>query len=363
MANLSNIHLPNPFTPMAFLPPDQAYQKTITEYVIVGGLSVLIWDILTHLHSDYKLLARYKISLPTIIYLLSRWSTLLYVTATSIFQTAPVNDCVALSKVTCAMYHVTVSSTALLFFLRVRAIYNRNTYITAGFFFLWVAVLGGSLTSVLSLSGVHIGTTKYCAFSNFKSYRGAANITLAVFDTCVFVAITWRLSNNQLSILKCNNPASKRRFDLFGKYYPAFSKGLLHDGQKYYMVAMLANLLVLVLEFIPGVPTPYRSVFLSPAIGLTNILACRVFWHTKFGRKIEDVRAVSTILFQNNNNPPLFVHARTERDDSDLTTSSVTESKLHNSSDTETEAPLDNSSFLEKVGHILGEKIFVNSVV
>ncbi|KAF9456735.1 hypothetical protein BDZ94DRAFT_320894 [Collybia nuda] len=362
MANLSNIHLPNPFTPMAFLPADEAYQKTISEYVIVGGLSVLIWDILTHLHSDYRLLTQYKISLPTTIYILSRWSTLLLVTAASVFQTAPVDDCVALAKVSCAVYHVAVSSTALLFFLRVRAIYNQDTYITAIFFFLWVAVLGGSLTSVLSLSGVHIGTTKYCAFSNFKSYRGAANITVAVFDTCVFVAITWRLSNSQLSILKASSPASKRRFDLFGRYYPAFSKGLLHDGQKYYMAAMLANLLVLILEFVPGVPTPYRSVFLTPTVGLTNILACRVFRHTKFGRNNGDVRAVSTILFQKTNNTPLFVHTRPQHNDSEVTTTSDAEAELHNSSLTETESSKD-SCFLGRVGHNSGENIFVNSAV
>lgn len=146
---------------------------------------------------------------------------------------APVENCVTLSKVTCAVYHVTVSSTALLFFLRVRAIFNRNKYITTGFFLLWLAVLGGSLTSVLSLSGVHIGNTKYCVFSNFKSYRSAANITLAAFDTCVFIAITWHLSNSQYSIK--NDDSILKKFDLLGRYLPAFSRALLHDGQKYYM--------------------------------------------------------------------------------------------------------------------------------
>jgi hypothetical protein len=88
------------------------------------------------------------------------------------------------------VYHLAVSSTALLFFFRVRAIFNNNKYISYGFFILWLAVLGGSLTAVLSLSGVHIGTTKYCTFSNFRPYRSSGNITLAIFDTCVFVAIT-----------------------------------------------------------------------------------------------------------------------------------------------------------------------------
>jgi hypothetical protein len=79
----------NPFTPMAFLPPEQAYQTTIFQYVLVGMLSVrtvyvavpaafrlnivfqvLVWDILTHLRADYKLTTR--VNLPTVIYHLSR---------------------------------------------------------------------------------------------------------------------------------------------------------------------------------------------------------------------------------------------------------------------------------------------------
>jgi len=30
----------NPFTPMAFLPPDVAYQVTVTKYVLVASLGV-----------------------------------------------------------------------------------------------------------------------------------------------------------------------------------------------------------------------------------------------------------------------------------------------------------------------------------
>ncbi|KAF9457888.1 hypothetical protein BDZ94DRAFT_161269 [Collybia nuda] len=301
MANLSNVPLPNSSTPLAFLPPDQAYQKAIMDYVGIGGLSVLVWDILTHLHSDYKLITQHRIKLPTIVYLISRWCTLLYVITGSLFHTAPIDDCNALIKVSCAVYHITVSSTALLFLFRVRAVFKRNIYITSGFFGLWVAVLGGSLMSVLSATGKHINGTKYCAFSNPKPYRSAiANIIIAIFDTCVFIAITWRLSN-QLPILKNDNLHSKSHIYLFGKYLPTFSNSLLRDGEKYYMVTMVVNLLVVILNFAPRVPMTYRSTFLSPAVGLTNIMACRVFRHTKMRRKY-DVNVcpadVSTIVFR-----------------------------------------------------------------
>jgi hypothetical protein len=134
------------------------------------------------------------------------------------------------------VYHVAVSSTALLFFFRVRAIFN-NTYITASFFILWLAVLGASLTAVVSLSGVHIGTTEYCMFSNFKPYRSSGNIAFALFDTCVFVAITWRVvAGSSKTRTAAGEPKGKP--DLFGRYLPAFSRALLQDGQNYYLYVL-----------------------------------------------------------------------------------------------------------------------------
>ncbi|KAF9457890.1 hypothetical protein BDZ94DRAFT_1313768 [Collybia nuda] len=365
----SDIPLLNPFTPMAFLTPEQAYQKTITDYIVVGGLSVLIWDILTHLPSDYKLVTQHRINVPTITYLISRWSTLLYAITGTVYHTAPIGDCDTLTKVTCAVYHVTVSSTALLFFFRVRAIFNRNVYITAGFFVLWVIVLGGSLSTVLSISGVHIGNTKYCAYTNFRSYRsGVANITLAVFDTCVFVAITWSLSHSQLSIQKNGGLSSETHFDVFGRYLPAFSKALLIDGQKYYMVATIANLLVVIFDFAPGIPMAYRATSLAPAIGLTNIMACRVFRHTKMGRAGQDAHAtsVSTMVFRKGNNeptPPLFIHTQMQRGSTTTTMASVTESEFYVSSATEKDTTSFSSHSFEKAESVSGEMVSVHQMV
>lgn len=148
-----------------------------------------------------------------------------------------------MSKLTCVAYHITISSTALLFLFRVCAIHGFDKYITAGFSIFWLAVLGGSLTAVLSLSGVHIGNTKYCTFSNFKSYRSAANITLALFDTCVFIAISWRLYNSHIS-LEGDATSIKTTFNLLGKNLSTLPRVLLQDGQKYYMYGYITLFMI-----------------------------------------------------------------------------------------------------------------------
>ncbi|KAJ7579203.1 hypothetical protein C8J56DRAFT_965086 [Mycena floridula] len=86
--------LPNPFTPLVFaISPDVAHQVEIGRYIPVGGLSILIWDILSNITSDYQLLFKSKHGFPTGIYFLSRLVNLAFVLMFTIFQTLPVGDC------------------------------------------------------------------------------------------------------------------------------------------------------------------------------------------------------------------------------------------------------------------------------
>lgn len=99
---------------------------------------------------------------------------------------------------------------------------------------MWLAVLGASLTVIWTLQGTHIGNTKYCTYVGFQPYGSSSNIAIAVFDTCVFVAISWRL------LADAPSDGGKRSsdsgiFGLFGRYLPHFSRALLEDGQKYYL--------------------------------------------------------------------------------------------------------------------------------
>lgn len=118
---------------------------------------------------------------------------------------------------------------------------------------------------------------------------------------------------------------------------------------------MLANLLVLILQFAPRIPMAYRAVFLTPAVGITNIMACRVFRHTKMKHNDENVNAVSTIIFQKSNNTPMFIHTQM----GDLTMSSATGSELHSSSAADTAAPSSNFHSSDKLAHLSKEVISV----
>lgn len=74
---------------------------------------------------------------------------------------------------------------------------------------------------------------------------------------------------------------------------------------------MVCNLLVLIMTFVPGIPVMYRTIFLVPSVGLTNIMACRVFRNTKLGHHAEvDTDGGSTMFRHIKNSIPVFnVHA------------------------------------------------------
>ncbi|KAG6914154.1 hypothetical protein DXG01_002052 [Tephrocybe rancida] len=307
----------NPLTPMAFLTPEAGYQTTIAAYGMVGSAGALIWDILSNINGEYKLLFRHKIGISTLVYFFSRqvfwlWAclnemlnisyrlgVLVYVLMDVIFQTAPLSNCHVIRKTVCGLYHIAFSSTSLLFFLRVRAVFKQNKLVVAFFGFLWLSVLGASLTVVNTAIAVRVGPTKYCSAKNIQQYASAAPIAFAVNDTFVFVAISWRL------IFNATRDGAKQGLKSMvrGEYLPTFSRALLKDGQVYYLyvrrpplrtclnlIQNLISSLAIVTWIRPTMFISYRLIMMFTVMNvtLTNMMACRVFRHTKFGRFTED---------------------------------------------------------------------------
>ncbi|KAF9457490.1 hypothetical protein BDZ94DRAFT_1326217 [Collybia nuda] len=322
--------------PIPSLSSELAYQKTIRSYFLVGMLGILVWDILAHLSADYKLLVKFRFNIPTLIYHISRWTSLLYTVSSAIFETAQVENCKIFARLTCVAYHPAASATALLFFFRIRALYNGNKYITAVFVIMWLAIVGTSVTIITSLTGEHIDNTKYCTFVGLKSYGSSSNIVIAVFNTCIFIATTWRLLARAPPIDDVNT-AGAGKFGLCGRYVPRFSRALLQDGQNYYMVAMICNLLVLIMTYAPGIPALLRPFFLVPSVGLTNMMACRVFRNTKLGHYDETNTTGTVNIMFRQSGPTTSIPIHSQRTwstiysigDRDLHTSNVDDLDVH----------------------------------
>ncbi|KAJ7579204.1 hypothetical protein C8J56DRAFT_965087 [Mycena floridula] len=275
--------LPNPFTPLAFVSPDVAHQMEVGQYIVISGLSIFIWDLLSNVISDYRLLFKSKLGFPTGIYFLSRLLTLAFVLGFSIFLTSPVENCFLFKKIICWGMSLSMTSTSLLFFFRVKAVYSNKKSVVIGFFCLWLALIGCTMTIPFAVSAGNIGPTTSCSVTSLKAYVSAAGWGVLIHDTAVTLAISIRLLQNSHIDPELHNLHTRTRLIFSGKYLPRFSRTIFQDGLLYYWITVGANSLMAIMIYVPHVSPIYRSMFTVPTLTLSNIMACYVFRHTKLG--------------------------------------------------------------------------------
>ncbi|KAF7336022.1 hypothetical protein MSAN_02315900 [Mycena sanguinolenta] len=271
---------PNPFTPLAFLPPALASQLEVSRYLIAATLGAYVWDIGLNLGNDYDLLFKHKVRFPTIVYFFSRASTLAFILTFFIFTVTPVGNCNALVLGFSISAVLTQTSTAMLFFLRVTAVWYPNKIAYAVFSILWIAVLGASLTSPLEIRGAHIGPTMYCIDTVIRGSAEAAAIMPLINDTAIFLAINYRILAHTLV---ADSHLARLRAFFGGKGLSTLSQALLQSGQHFYLVAVATHITVLVVLKMPHLSPVYHTMLGIPGFSLVNAMACLVFRRIKFG--------------------------------------------------------------------------------
>ncbi|KAF9814067.1 hypothetical protein IEO21_05307 [Rhodonia placenta] len=137
---------------------------------------------------------------------MARLSTVLFVLLSAVFQTAPVKHCSIFQQVRMETVVATISTTTLLFHIRLRGIYQMHRFIIGAFFIIWLCVVAGE----------NLGLTDYCIEGPSKPYVMLAIFVPIFHDTLVFIAISYQLSF------------------FSGKYLPAFTASSLRDGQLFY---------------------------------------------------------------------------------------------------------------------------------
>ncbi|KAG2119202.1 hypothetical protein DEU56DRAFT_137488 [Suillus clintonianus] len=279
MANITA--LPNPYTPLAFLPPTLANQLEVSRYMYAVTLGAYAWDLATNIGNDYKLLFHYKVNFPTVVYFLSRIFTLSYILTSFIFQVGSVPNCQALQVAFGVCMALSQSTTAILFLLRVLAVWHGNKLIRGVFIFLWFAVAVASTTIAFGTKGAHIGPTQQCINVQVAGYIESTLIMALINDSTVLTAISYRILRN--CVLEDSFKARVRTFVGGGGSIPHLSKALLRGGQHYYLIAVCGNIVILVLLKDPSVPAVYHAMCSVPIFALINAMGCIVFRNIKFG--------------------------------------------------------------------------------
>ncbi|KIK55466.1 hypothetical protein GYMLUDRAFT_112062, partial [Collybiopsis luxurians FD-317 M1] len=271
----------NPDTPLAFLPPEYANQVEVARYIGAVTFGAYIWDIAANLSSDYKLLFKRRIYYPTIVYYSSRVFTLGYIIACFVFEVGRVSNCQALMIALGACNTLSQSSTAMLFLLRARAVWQDNKYVKTFLTILWLGVLGGTTTVPIGLSGVHVGPTLQCIAKSVPEYEEASPISVLIFDTFIFFTIAYRILVNIWD--QEEKGVHFQAFFGLRTSLPDLSRALLVGGQKYYLLALVWSIAVIVLGALPGISPVYKSMCTIPQFATNSAMACLVFRQIKFG--------------------------------------------------------------------------------
>ena len=212
----------------------------------------------------------------------------------------PNTICIRIERLIIILYCTVIVFTSLLFFLRIRAVFERNPWVVAFFACSWLAVLGNSLSFIVN--GVQMDTSlnssATCLNKEVNPFLTASTIISMINDTLVFLAITWRLFRNSYVP---HTLRSGIRLVILGDYLPKFSKAFLKDGQAYYLLApfliylsclnwlqllffhriiVTMNVIQVIMILLPSNPNVLKLILSVPIVVLMNVMACRVFRNT-----------------------------------------------------------------------------------
>ncbi|KAK7443784.1 hypothetical protein VKT23_015565 [Stygiomarasmius scandens] len=296
---MSNSTLPNPYTPLAFLSPESAQSLRVATYLQMGAFGVFLSDICINLSSDYEILTKRKVGPPTIVYIISRVSTLVFEIMVSLLIGGATVDCKSMGIVIETAMFITKATTSLLSSLRVRAIYNGTPKVQRSFLLLWLINVAGDCLSFLVVRADQLPNVpiKMCYFVRIhRDLIAVAFFIRLLHDTLVFSAISYRLltlSPVQERLEGGFNPKVTKIRDQIIEFFtgsnmPLFSKTLLKDGQLYYLVSTLSIVIVVVLVFVHAVEDNYLVFALTTYVAVFNSMACYVFRHVKLGRIREE---------------------------------------------------------------------------
>ncbi|KAF7350758.1 hypothetical protein MSAN_01636900 [Mycena sanguinolenta] len=281
MANATG--LLNPSTPVAFLPPALADQFEQSRYLYAATLGAYVWDIALNLGNDSVLLFKHSVRFPTIVYFLSRTFTLALILACFVDAVAPVENCNAIVLGYSICLVLSQTATAMLFFLRVTAVWYPSKVAFAVFSMLWIGVLGAGITVPLGVREAHIGPTMQCINTALPADTKVAAIMPLINDTAIFLAINYRILAHTI----VGDSLRARLRVLLGGTGPGLStlsQVLLQSGQHFYLIAVATHVTLLVLLKLPHLTPICRGMFSVPALALVNAMACLVFRRIIFGR-------------------------------------------------------------------------------
>ncbi|KAI0783209.1 hypothetical protein C8Q75DRAFT_811026 [Abortiporus biennis] len=297
--------LPNPLTPLAWVPPDIAHQLQVVNFVLPAISGGWIADYLNSVYEEYVMLWKHKAGFPDVIYVLSRIVCCGFIATTLVFITGSniSVDCEKLNQATAWLGGFLLPLNSLLFFFRVKAVFFDSPIVVIVFALLWLATFAGISTPFL-IHAIRVGPTSLCIDTTVKTSASSPFIVIAIHDTLVYLAITLRL-------IVINFRAGSPRWPHWKSFVRGdgmsnISQALLMSGQFYYLATIGVNISVAIAILIHSTPPFYQAMLTVMDAVFQNAMACRVHRQLKIGR-ILDVQESHGVLHHHQAPMPMDV--------------------------------------------------------
>ncbi|KAI5999801.1 hypothetical protein F5J12DRAFT_846744 [Pisolithus orientalis] len=260
----------NPVVYLNYLSPDDASTYEFSRNLNLATLAVLLWDILSSVPDDYKLMQTGRVSIILFTYFLARLSALGLDVIAVLQKTGPVSNCTLSAMLLMAFQVVSSAAAAYLFLKRVHAVYFGNKVVRHFFSFLWIVGVGTSCATFQdAMDDQHeIADTKHCIRYQSQTPVSVAFMGPVLFDTLVYLAIAYKILTSYRML--------GWKALLCGSGLPDFSRAVFQGGQQYYLVTAGVNMTRLAFALLPSVSPSFAVMVSAFSVTLTSIMACRV---------------------------------------------------------------------------------------
>ncbi|KZP30922.1 hypothetical protein FIBSPDRAFT_849929 [Athelia psychrophila] len=212
---------------------DIVQQTQAATYVIWCALSLWSWDWALALAEEYETVKICGRSCAMLAYVIARISTGILCVFVLVFYMGTLNNDCNSSAFLGIGISITIGTAAKswLFLMRVRAIYSNSKLVTVIAGVGWLGVVGTRATVAFLVHASPVpGHTGFCAISGFALIPVIALWLNWAYDTCIYIAISVKLTSYTTSSTNSRNLSSFR-----GDGLPHTMRHLLNDGHAYYL--------------------------------------------------------------------------------------------------------------------------------
>ncbi|CAK5266618.1 unnamed protein product [Mycena citricolor] len=260
-------------------------------YVSAGSCALFVWDILGSLREDFIVAFQLNFRPSLIPYFISRSLMLVYAVGFAVYSTRSLGDCSRTLLILQIIYALATWARSTNFLLRVRAVYALSRLITFLFFAPLLVVVAASITAAFGIHGAPSTLASgdpACVVSRIAPFVGSTWAIQLAYDTAVFIAISFRLSENTKT---ASAPRGWERVRIIvsgtGPTLYTFSRNIMRDGWWYFLMSLLANTMLLVAFYNARLEPALKAALMSPAAVVQCIWAGRVYRNAKVRHQMQ----------------------------------------------------------------------------